>query len=914
MNEIYIDADHTLTDVRKRLEQLPATIRTVTLVFDRQTQLRNPMDWKNLRAYARNQERDVLIISPDPHLRAMAQSANFKVAASMEASATGKTPVRPHPTRRAGTSKSRVFPTPPARTPQDRSDSVSAMGREGTGSTFWPAEQTRQPSPSPLMPQTPRSVKRPPEPLSTRDRRAAELDEITTGSLQDVSELSPISSTFDEYDRIDEIERSAQFEQEYDQYEYPSDVTTFRPLSPKQLEEEPDMLLEDVTHAQDIRRAASKGREQESEYIPITPEEAFPARIDQQEPRSKLSPLPSASNDVFELVDEPEWREPRMAEQRGAAFIEGLDTSEHPIRNISALSEISEGDEIEYDGKASTVQEAASSTRSWADILREDESYEDLPRVHGMRPRSSRSGKLPASDVPIEDRPTQTFTPQPPPAAPRTPTPPFAGRPAASASGSSTTNRTAKQAVPPQPLLSRPAPRSVQAPVARNTRTSAAPGGTGRPPQRVAPGRRRTSRQEIRSNALMIGVAVAFLLLLGSLALFVPSATVTITLAAHSFSTSAKLTANTGKTQIDNSGVIPAVLLSQTFPLTGGPLVDNGTATGTAHIGTAKASGNVIFTNTGAQALDIPQNTVLATNSGVQFVTAADAVADIQGSRVGNTVQVPITAQSSGEVGNVPVGSITIIPTSSLSQIAGANGIGPNAIKLNVSNTAATSGGGVGTATTVTQADLDKAKAALATQLQGDVNTWLKENVHSNDVAGTPVTMIDVVKAPTVGQIEDNGSFAIAASLRASVLVVRSTVVQAAAQAVMNEALRQSKNFRNYNVVTNTRYPLQISQMQVKSSGVSQLALSFIAVGKIVSSLSESHIQSAIVGKPKGDILSLLRTLSPDIQAVNVETMPGFISWLPFWSARIAITYVPGTVPVTPVTHPTAKPTVGVKK
>ncbi len=917
--DIYIGAEDTLTDVRKRLEQIPDTIRTITLVFDRQTLLRNPMDWKNLRAYARNQGKDVLIISPDSHTRAMAEVANFRVAASMEASTATKSSTRPHPVRRTGSGKSRVLSTPPPRAPQSRSSKLSG------NATAWQVEQTVQSPPKSRMPQTPRPAQHSPEPLSLRDKNEAEVGEITIADLQPISELSPASSispTFNEYDHISEIEQSEQ----YDSYDYPIDSTPFLPLSPQQIEEEPDMLLEDVARAQDIRRAAG------GERVPATPDMGSPERGPEGEIGYKISPLPRVSNEVFEEVEEPEEaRRPRIVEQRGAAFLENVDTSEHPLQKISSLDDIREGEEIEYSGGINAAHESISSSRSWKDILREDASYEDLPRVHGMRPRSSRSGKLPASEPPIEDRPTQIIAPPPPsqvspppgPAAtppPKrsTPLPPVAGR--TGTNGPVAANRTprpAPSAPSPQPVLSRPASRAGQPPTARNTRASATAGAAR--PASASRGSARTarmpvSRQEMRSNAIMVGAVIIFLLLLGCVALFIPAATVTITLASHDFSTSAKLTANTSKTQVDGSGVIPAVLLSQTFPTTGGPLTGNGTATGSTHVGTAKATGNVLFTNTGPQSLDIPQNTVIATNSGVQFVTTADAVADIQGSRVGNTVQVPVIAQMPGEIGNVPANSITIIPTSSLSQIAGANSVSPSAITLSVSNTIATTGGGAGLATIVTQADLNKEQAALALQLQGAADTWIKEHVQNGDVAGTPQFAVTVVKAPAAGQVEDSGSFAMEVTLRASVLMVRNAVIQAAAQAAMNEALQQSKSYKNYNVVTSARYPVQISQMQVKSTALSELALSFVAAGKIVPSLSESQIQSAIVGKQKRDVLSILHQLSPDIQTANVETTPGFISWVPFWAARITVNYAPGVTPTTPGVQPTPKPTAGAKK
>src|SRR5947209_3550843 len=75
---IYIGPQDDLTNVRERLERIPA--HRVTLVIPSQTLLRSLIAWRNLYARAQELGKEVLIISSDPQVRSVAQGAKFKVA------------------------------------------------------------------------------------------------------------------------------------------------------------------------------------------------------------------------------------------------------------------------------------------------------------------------------------------------------------------------------------------------------------------------------------------------------------------------------------------------------------------------------------------------------------------------------------------------------------------------------------------------------------------------------------------------------------------------------------------------------------------------------------------------------------------------------------------------------------------
>ena len=79
---IYLGPEEELTNVRERLENTNAG--RIVLVIPPQTQLRSHVGWRLLRSRVRELGLDVLIISSDRQIRAVAKAAGFRVADSFE--------------------------------------------------------------------------------------------------------------------------------------------------------------------------------------------------------------------------------------------------------------------------------------------------------------------------------------------------------------------------------------------------------------------------------------------------------------------------------------------------------------------------------------------------------------------------------------------------------------------------------------------------------------------------------------------------------------------------------------------------------------------------------------------------------------------------------------------------------------
>jgi hypothetical protein len=875
---IYIGPQDDLTSVRERLERIPA--RRVTLVIPSQTLLRNLIAWRNLYDRAQKLGKEVLIISSDPQIRSVAQAAKFKVA-SLESGPPGN---RPRPSGRI----SRPSPGgrgPSTRPPPGRIPPKGPGEQPDNGSS--PFRQSGQP---PLR--EPRSAE--PRPQS----RIVPAEEPVADDLSD-TQIPPM----------------APFEQGYSQpYDFRFDPSSpISPLSREQIEEEPNMLFDDVQTSQNIIKAASEGSKGEAPAdTPQTfsvPAEQQPSTQEPFEPY-KVIPLSGESDPFADMSDsEP----PLAGEQRGSVSIDGFDTTEQHIQDIPDFQDMPDfttekiqsdyDDEVHEGNHDPVVVDADPPGRTWMDMLaeseQEDEGTANPPQTYSVRPRNGLVGNMQPqqrdserSSMPfIEDEPTEIIPPDPP-AEPVPPpirarasasSPVPAGPPSSSRGrGSQSSPTRSNQPVPPRAQNKQETPRS------GGTKPSSALGVAGGVGKQT--GAKETASRRRRSNSVVVVVAIiiAVLLLIGTLAFAVPSATVTVTLAAKEYTSPVKLIAKPRQAVVP--GFAPAESLTHDFSVS-----VTANATGSkAGPGAPTATGTVTFTNTGKVGLDIPTGTVVATANGIQFTTTEDVFVVPPGSSVPPTMS--ITVQGSI---NADAGTVTVIPLDSKSAIAKHNGVSVTDVQLQITNPSAITGGGSKQVTAVQQADLDAAKAKARSQEQSAIDTWVKQNTHTGDVAGTPiVTASTVVNSPPVNAEEDGGSFLVTVKLTVAMLIVRNANLQAATVATLNDALKKDKAYNGtYVVLSDSKQPLTIGRPTVKGDDQS-LLLSFTPTATIVPNISKEQVQHLLVGKWKAEAPSALLALNPPkttyVHAASVEIWPSFINWMPLLGSRIDVNFVAG--------------------
>ncbi len=437
-----------------------------------------------------------------------------------------------------------------------------------------------------------------------------------------------------------------------------------------------------------------------------------------------------------------------------------------------------------------------------------------------------------------------------------------------------------------RPALSKPVPRQ-----SRTGRSA---------PMRQGPLSRanaRSAARRRRSIGMLVLVACILLFLaLVMAAYLLPTAQVTVTLPARNYSAPVKLLASPTNASNPAAGTIPAETLQKVFTTSG-----TGKATGSTKIGTAPAKGIVFFSNNGNQQVVIPSNVIVTTSNGTQFVTQAEVSIGPKGSAL-NCLPTTIQAQSSGDTGNVPAGSITSIPPASLSTIAQYNNAQVADLNLKVTNDAATSGGGAGTATTVTQNDLNNTQTTLSAQLQDEITTWTQQQLSTGDVAGKPAITPTLTKAPKVNDIEQSGTFPATLTQSVQVPVVRNATLQSATVAQLNAALSKDAHYQNYQIMPDQANAVQIPQFTPISNGLS-MTLSFKPTGKIIPKIPD--VRSRLVGKTNAEAVAMLQEIIPNVQKVDVKVSPGIDPWLPLRSGQINVKYVAGSVLPSNVKLPT---------
>jgi len=836
---IYISPEDELTAVRERLEQIQA--RHLTMVIPPQTQLRSHVAWKLLYARARELGKEVVIVSSDPQVRSVAHAVKFKVAHSLESPpAMG----RSHPTSRSGhasgsgvarTKSSSHLPSTKA-TSEPRSIH-SRRGASNMGTT-----------PPVRTPETAWHGD-PQDRLQAEDATAAEIGPQTIDAP----------------------------EQEYSQpYNFRIDTPpAIHPLTDQI--EDPDLLLEDYTRAQDIRSAAREGQKRfpEADIAPETRPEKAPLS-------SSTTLQPHTADNLFTHTHPPH------TEENAVVSLEGVDTNEHIIEDIEDVPDnVVIDSTIEYRGDRDEIVPPLSSkpiTYIETEQTTDDEEQEKFPsRTYGVRSRHRRSSKLP-------------LLPQTPLAA--------------------LTRQFEEDALPPveqrhiepkssAPLQPRSSPGKLPPGLEVNLmpRTSIERGRQAQPKSPTRPVQQRLGSGAMRTGSAIrqyiilgsnhrktrVAVVIAILLLLATYLLiyFGPTAKIRVGIATHDYSKQVTLTAKTGE-QAQN---IKAQQFSKIFMKSG-----MGMVTGSQLVGTNSAQGSVLFTYTGSNhnGIVVPSGSIVTTSgdNAIQFATTTEVLVLPSNQ---NKVPPPVSIQAvkPGNDGNVDQKLITVIPDSTLNTIAQANNIAyVSDVNLAVVNNTATTGGGAKLALVVTDQDLSNTKDKLSQQLQSQIQAWL-QHLPSTGAIGTPHITNTLTNAPKVNDIEANGRFSATIKITATVLLVRTTDLQKEAIKQLNDAIKNDKSYAGDIILTNSNPAVTITQLKQITADANSITFTFNATVKAgPRRITKESIQPIVKGKSIADAKTALVTI-PGVKTVDITVSPSFMPWVPSWTGHIDVTIHP---------------------
>jgi hypothetical protein len=428
----------------------------------------------------------------------------------------------------------------------------------------------------------------------------------------------------------------------------------------------------------------------------------------------------------------------------------------------------------------------------------------------------------------------------------------------------------------------RPAPSAgAQRPPIRQLAPSSSPRETERP-QVLAPRRPRVSK-----GGLIIGASVVLLvLILLGLFYFVPSATVTISLQAKPFSHTVQLNATlNSQTSVQNP--VLAQTLTKTLSAMG-----EGRASGTVNVDGGKAQGSVTFINHGKTGLIIPSNTLLQTQSGIQFTTDAEFFLDSNSTYSG----VPITAKDFGANSNVNANAITVIPPESLTKISQRNNLTSiSAGTLTITNDQGTSGGGSVAKPAMTAQDQTTLEQKLHQQLQQVINTWLQAQTQPGDQPGKPISLgsEQLSGTPAVNQPLPDKTFSGTLTVTVRVLLVRAADLQKAAGQQLDTFARQKTPA--YTLATQLPVTLTQTKSTPSSDGTS-LAITATANGQIITLLDLQKISNSLTSKSISQAETDLKTgpmAQVGVEHVDISVSPSFFSILPIRASQIQIILKP---------------------
>ena len=849
---IYLGPEEELTSVRERLEAAHAD--RIMLVIPPQTQLRSHLGWRLLYSRMRELGKDVLVISSDRQIRTVAQNAGFrvadsKVAEAKESSASNKQRPgsRPAGTNVGGKKIQR------SRNQPDRSSPAHRF--------MW----SKQPNQSQLAANDRQKA---PQSRGETDSKISHADEVITGSG------AAASSTFEIHDD--------QFTQPYQ-----SHIDTSPSIDPPIAEHEDDEFdllkegvhIEDVYFAQQIREAA-----QASDTGAAQPSSEIRERSnDRPEQHSMLNPAGEMDEDLFAYMED--IQPVSLPEQRASTFIHDLDPE---IADISEVpTELQEFKIDDLGDQGEIVGPEDLDAQSWTEAAVEEPYEEEIPRVPGVRSRQSMMGGPAQPSMEDFDDQDKLL----PPEQPSRVAPSSAALAAGALASSTAGKRQPKQQAQARNVKVTPTTQQAKkAPATKTSRNVSVP-----PVSRATPSIFSQKGSRIMALAF-ISLLVIVLALLGFL-YFGSNATVTIIVPTQPSSSTQLYEASTNA-QDTQHNTIPSQVLTYPASVTG-----QGTATGTVKQGNASATGTVIFTNNGPQALDIPTGTVVATSGAVvvQFVTTADALVE-PASSSNLAPPVPVQAQNAGESGNVVANAINIIPPDSITKIAQNTNIAKTAVILAVTNPDPTSGGVAANVPSVTSSDINALEQTLHQQLQTQVNTWLAKAVSPKDASGTlmpdvpgsstPLPEEKFTTTPAVGQAAPNGKFSGTLSVTVSVLVIRDTAIQAAGKKQLNaNAMKMQPAF----VIVPQTVTATWTKDQASPDGTT-LSITVKALGQIRQQVLGKEVSKLVAGKPvdqaKSDITGGKAGINGRI-VTRIDIFPPLLGIMPFRPEQIHVIVQP---------------------
>jgi len=387
----------------------------------------------------------------------------------------------------------------------------------------------------------------------------------------------------------------------------------------------------------------------------------------------------------------------------------------------------------------------------------------------------------------------------------------------------------------------------------------------------------RRARREGGSRRLLLGlVALLVIVLVGAAAALVllPSADIVLTPTAQvAGPVSIKVTADPAAASVDQASLtVPALQVpislsaSGSFPATG------------VKVDQKPAAGSVTFaSNNPIDPVTIPVGTTVATRSGIEFQTTSTVVvpkATIQGTTItAGRAGAPIQAVNPGPLGNVPAGSIVVVPARL------------QAFLVSSTNPAPTSGGTRTETKIVSQSDYDVAVKALTAKLDASLAAGAADP--ALPPAGTTVfpttarrdqPIANPLATALVGQPVE--TFDLALSANGTVTAVDEKQVTEIADTQL--AATVPAGYQLFPEATRTT----IADPTFQGTKV---LLPVTALGEQWRPVTAEELLPLVKGKSVAEATAALTPYG----TVQIQTWPGYVNQIPSLDGRIKITVAP---------------------
>lgn len=361
---------------------------------------------------------------------------------------------------------------------------------------------------------------------------------------------------------------------------------------------------------------------------------------------------------------------------------------------------------------------------------------------------------------------------------------------------------------------------------------------------------------------LFLGIALLLLLVVGGIFAFVvlPKATVTIATDSSDINTNITLTADPDAQSFDKeAAVLPAI--SRDYRKTD---TESVAASGQKNLG-EKAEGSVTLrlNNCESQQVTIPAGTTVRTNN-ISFVTEDNVT--LQSVEIGGNCRnedFPNISSKATDVVAAEPGEKYNVGSNKNFVVAGFSGVGGT-------NDDSFSGGTDKVVKVVTQADVDKAKAAIVKRAGNEATDELREDI--SEEGYRPINETLRTGQPTVTSNPAVGAEASEVTVTSTTVSSMLGVKEEDLKTLVEEGAKEHIDSSKQVILDNGLDEAHIT-LDSRTGNKAKLTLQVVVVAG--PDLDEAAIKEEIAGKKRGDIQSTLKQ-RPGVNDVEV-------SYSPFW-------------------------------